>query len=106
MNGYNNLSLRATDSLRHDRLYQIEKRALEKAFDSLRRTIEILKRFNITLGEKHPSVGHGNFIISFIPTQRLNTLTTQHLDSKYFHTLWCRCTAWRSIKEKENNCEI
>jgi len=72
--------LQATDSLRHDRSYQIEKRALGKAFDSLRRTIEILKRFNITLGEKHPSVGHGNFIISFIPTQRLNDSTSLQLN--------------------------
>jgi hypothetical protein len=52
----------------------------------LRRKIEQIKYQKIVL-EKHPSVGSSNLIFSFIPTQRLNTSTTQHLYNKYFHTL-------------------
>jgi len=42
--------------------------ALEKESDSLRRTIEIVKELNITLGEKHSSVGRGNSSLIIIPS--------------------------------------
>jgi len=64
-----------------------------------------VKELNITLGKKHPSTGRGNLIFSFIPTQQLNTSTTQHHYNKYFHLI-LETTQDLSLRRKMKKIEM